>query len=374
MDNLESYIRWMGDYPIALTGFKEADALVLCALSYIDFTPAIYVTGNGACRVSDCAFMVQQGQAEVMITGDTDGYPELLAVAAQTKRFGELRISDYCDVLRKEPPLQFSAMCFSDDEDFAFIAYRGTDSSLAGWKEDFMIGFTRTAAQELALQYAREVIKPGKRWYLGGHSKGANLALYAASLLEAEKWQEVERVFLLDGPGFCPEVMDVSLTEHIDEKTTQIRPSFSVVGKLFSPQITDSRIIRSFYKGIMQHAIISWGIEYGKLAEAKEHDKVSLLMNESMDEWISGMTHEERILLVDELFETLSAGGAEDLNDIKAGGREGVEAIIKRLRSQDENTKKALTELRKTAVKNNFEMILTKLGDEVEELFKKKEA
>lgn len=371
MNSLIDYVRWMGDYPISMTGFKEADALVLCALSYIDFSPVFAGDRDGVCTVCECGAMAKDGKVEVLITGGTEGYPELLECAAQTKRFGELKVSDYCDVIRNDPPLQFSALCFMDDADMAFIAYRGTDSSFAGWKEDFMIGFTRTSAQVWALQYAQELIKPGKRWYIGGHSKGANLALYAASMLEESKWNNVEHVYLLDGPGFCPEVLDVSVIEHIDSRTTQIRPAFCVVGKLFAPQISDTRIIRSSAKGILQHGIITWGIEYGKLALTHEHDKVSMLLNEAMDEWIEGMSQEERIVLVDELFEDLSAGGAETIEEIRSGGIEGVEAIIRRLRARDENTKKLLSEIRRSAMRSNLETVLNRLSENIETKIKK---
>ena len=158
MDTLTDYVRWMGDFPIAMTGFRDVDALVLCALCYIDLSP-VFSTGAERVRVSECAGMIADGRVKVMITGGDKGYPELLSAATSSKRFGELIMSDYCDIFRAEPPLQFSAVCFHDDADFSFLAYRGTDNSLAGWKEDFMISFMRTEAQELALQFAQEHIQ-----------------------------------------------------------------------------------------------------------------------------------------------------------------------------------------------------------------------
>ena len=121
-----------------------------------------------------------------------------------------------------------------------------------------MISFRRTEAQEMALRYARAHLAPGRRWMLGGHSKGGNLALYAACLLEEELWQRVDHVYLLDGPGLCPEVMDVNCTERIEGKTTRIIPAFCVIGKLFEPNITDTRIVRSSALGPMQHNLGPW--------------------------------------------------------------------------------------------------------------------
>ena len=370
MDKLVDYVQWMGDFPISMTGLRDADALVFCALSYFDLSP---VFSDGASRhtVRDCQKMIDDHQVKVLITGGDEGYPELLAAVTQSRRFGDLRMRDYKDVFRTEPPLQFSAVCFHDEQDFSFLAYRGTDSSLTGWKEDFMISFTRTEAQEMALKYAEEVITAGRRWYIGGQSKGSNLALYAACLLDDEKWKAVERIYLLDGPGFCPEVLDQSLIERIDPKTIQIVPRFCVVGKLFAPKITDTRIIQSSAFTFMQHAMITWQIDHGKLALAEEHDPESLIVNRTMDEWIGDISQEERPVFINELFSALAAGGADTLEEIQAGGKAGLEAILKSLGDASETTKKTLSDLPKYAMKVRLDDLRTKAADRLEELKKK---
>lgn len=370
MDGLSDYIRWMGDFPIAMTGFRDADALVICALSYIDFSP-VFAANDKELHLRDCGQMVASGQFRVMITGGDEGYPELLRYAAASERFGALRMSDYCEVFRQEPPLQFSALCFHDEHDFSFLAFRGTDNTLAGWKEDFMISFTRTEAQELALRYAQEHIGPGRRWYLGGQSKGSNLALYAACLLDADKWDAVERLYLLDGPGFCPEVMDLGLINRIDAKTTQVLPRFCVVGKLFAPAISDTQIVQSSYAGFLQHALISWGIDHGALALADSHDPASLIANEAMDAWITGLSQEDRAVFVGDLFDALAAGGAETLDQIHAGGLDGLEAILRRLNESSETTKRALSDLPKYAMQLRAEALRQKLAAGLDEVLEK---
>ena len=370
MEHLADYIRWMGDYPISNTGLNDADALVLCALSYVDFSP-VFPAGTRYCRVKDCRSMIEKGRVEVRTAAGSRGYPELLELAAASRRFGELRMTDYVEVQRQDPPLQFSALCFHDDRGFSFLAYRGTDDSLAGWEEDFMISFTRTEAQELALEYARAHVAPGRRWYVGGQSKGSNLALYACCLLEEEKWSAVKRLYLLDGPGFCPEVLDAGLIRRVDARATQIVPSFCVVGKLFAPQITDTKIVRSFYPGFLQHDMISWGIDHGGLALTGEHDRISLLANEAVNEWIAGIRQEDRAVFVKEIFDVLAAGGADTLKEIGRGGREGLEAILRRLLEASETTKRTLLRLPQYAVKVNLEKLKDRLNAELENLRRK---
>ena len=358
MDNLKDYIRWMGDVPIRATGMRDADALVLCCLSYFDLSPLF--AGDETPRLKSYLPVLERSEAKVQITGSADNHLELMSLAAASRRFGELMLSDYVDVLNQEPPVQFSSVCFHDDEDLSFLAYRGTDNSLAGWREDFMFSFTLTEAQELALAYACAHIRPDRRWYLGGHSKGGNLALYAACLLEGAQWDCVERVYLLDSPGLCPEVMDPARIERIDPKARRIIPRFSVVGKLLEPRITDTHIVRASGFGVSQHSMLTWGIDHGELAEAQENDAMSLWINEKIRGWSDEIPPENRALCVDELFDALGAGGAQTVNEIRFFGPDGLEAILKRLRESSDVTKHTLTELPKYAVKTSLQNLYQK--------------
>lgn len=361
MDTLSDYVRWMADFPISMTGFRDEDALILCALSYFDLSP-VFSGGSDSPKVRDCRKMIEDGTVRVMTTGSDKGFEELLGYAADSRRFGDLSISDYVDTVRKDPPLQFSAMCFQDDQDFSFIAFRGTDSSLAAWKEDCMISFTRTEAQELALRYAEKRIRPGRRWTIGGHSKGGNLALYASCLMSDEKWNCVSHLYLLDCPGFCPEVLDLSIQDRIDPKATRIIPPFCVIGNLFQPKITDTRIVQSFASNFAQHPVITWGIDHGKLAPAQEQDPESLFFSEAVNNWVSSISQADRIVFTNELFDALTAGGAETIEDIQAGGLEGLEAILRQYFDSSSVLKNTLSDLPKHTWKIHMDALRKRLN------------
>lgn len=208
-----------------------------------------------------------------------------------------------------------------------------------------MISFTETMAQKLAAVYAEQILAGGGRYWIGGHSKGANLALYAACRLSPEAWERVDRVFLLDGPGLCPEVMDVSVTERVNEKATRIVPEFSVVGKLFEPKITDTRIVKSSASGVAQHSLATWQVEYGALALAEENDRRSVSLMETLNRWIAGLDETERRAITDDLFDTLAAGGAIELSDIADGGPGSFEAVLVKMFHASEVTRKIVREL-----------------------------
>ena len=364
METLFDYVQWMGDFPIEATGLLEADALVLGLLSYYDYDPLFERMPDTDVFLRDCLPMLEEDLIKVTISGRGQDYPGFLRLAAATKRFGDLRMTHYVDVLLTEPAVQFSAVSFHDDANRSFLVYRGTDTSLAGWKEDFMISFTRTRAQTQALAYANAYIDPARKNYLIGHSKGGNEALYAAANLRDSRWDAVEHVYILDGPGFCPEVLDVSGVERVDEKATHILPKFSIVGKLFAAQLSDIRIIDSAGAGFAQHSLINWHIDHGKLALLEENDATSLWVNATVDGWIDGMDMDARKVLVEDLFDALSASGAEYLDELDDGGIAGFDKILRRLRDSNETTHKLIAELPRHAMKQTLQGLREKLRRE----------
>ena len=369
MDTLEDYILWMGDYPFTSVGMQEADALVLCLLSYIDFRPA-FTAGRSRISLNEIKSEIPSERLEVMITGHRDTYRRICELAARSKRFGELTLSDCVDVRSTEPPLQFSSLCFHA-QDWSFLAYRGTDNSFSGWKEDFMISFTRTEAQSLAVEAAQAVITPDRKWYLGGHSKGGNEVLYAACMLSEEAWRQVERVFLLDGPGLCSEVCDLSRMKRIEDRTTRILPEYCVIGKLFEPQIQDTRIVRSSAYGISQHGIATWGIDHGKLAYAEKNDPQSVWLSEVVNLWINGIGQEERPLFVNELFDALSSGGAMTVDEFGKNGWENMDSLIRQLMASSNTTKRTLSNLPKKAFQFELGQLKAAYEAEIESLREK---
>ena len=341
MASLAEYIKWLGRFSFAQLPVCEADVLVMCVISYFDVAPALR---DGAALVADCREGLEAGTIRRQIVGGDMGNSAIFRAATESKRFGALRITDYADILEPDTPLQFSAMTFRWDGG-GLLAFRGTDETIAGWKENFMISFTETKAQKLAAEYAERILSDGGRYSIGGHSKGGNLALYAASRLSDAAWTRVDRVFLLDGPGLCPEVMDVSVEERVNAKATRILPEFSVVGKLFEPRITDTRIVKSSASGISQHSLASWQVDYGALSLAEENDRRSVSLMETLNRWIAGMDETERRALTDDLFGTLSAGGAIALSDIADGGPGSFEAVLVKMFHTSEVTRKIVREL-----------------------------
>lgn len=349
MDSMVDYIRWYGDLDFRQKPFTAVDAMILCVASYFDLSPVW--TPDAELRLGDCADAAKT--LELCITGPELLNRDILIAAASSERFGALRVTDYEHILKPDIPLQFSAVTFRC-EDFAFAAYRGTDDSLAGWKENFMISFTETAAQELALDYARRAAASQDRIYIGGHSKGGNLALYAACGLDDEALSHVEQVYLLDGPGCCAEVLAPETVARIDGITTRIVPEFSVVGKLFEPVVGKTVIVKSSAEGIMEHSLATWTVDHGAPNTAEKNAPGSVYINGLLDQWIEKMPQERRAALTDELFAALAAGGADSLSGLTSG-LDAMGEVLMGLINISPETRQTFSELPKQAILGDIE-------------------
>jgi hypothetical protein len=156
----------------------------------------------------------------------------------QRARFADALLSSYVDIIGSESGMQFAALTIQLDDGTAFVAYRGTDNSVAGWREDFTMSFQVVPAQRHALQYlqsAQERLREPIR--VGGHSKGGNLALYAAANVRTTTQQRILAIYNNDSPGLSPDVADETALLHLRDRITTIVPEFAVIGLLSSTTI-----------------------------------------------------------------------------------------------------------------------------------------
>lgn len=348
MDRILDYVRWYADIPFSVRPFDEVDNLVLCSLSYWQLPELDWEKKGYTLR--ECYEQLQDKPVEMMTTDTDDTMANFVRCAALSKRFGDLLISGYVDTFLPEVPAQFSAMTFHLDKKTRYIAFRGTDSSIAGWKEDFMISFTETKAQQMSLEYLEQAVRPGLSYYVGGHSKGANEVLYAAAMLSESKRKLLRHLFINDGPGFCQEVLDPKLIESIEGICTAIRPEYCVIGKIFEPKIQDCRIVKSTQKGAMQHSIFSWGVDCGALALAEGYDPQSLAIETVMNRWLENVSTEDRKIFTDSVFDAMAKDGSKTLFDVLEKWPTSMEGMFVSMLNADPAAKQTLRKLPEAAI------------------------
>lgn len=316
MDDLFEYLKWRGDIPFSQVPPTPVDALIFSELAYINYDGIVASDLTHPVFLCDAAAaFLAKPEAERVTRLRLD--EKLLSAAAGSKRFRHAGLAFYRDLFIPEEETQFAAVAFLIDDGSAFLAFRGTDYSLVGWKEDFNMSFQDSIpAQREALRYTLEF---AAAWpvimRLGGHSKGGNIAVYAAAKAPSEIQQRILAVYNNDGPGFTESLMgDPGYVAMVPRIHTYI-PQSSIIGMLLEheePYI----VVKSSLVSILQHEIYSWEIQGGGFVPAEEITDHSRFIDGTIKRWIADMSREERSRLVDTVFGLLSAGGADQLIDL----------------------------------------------------------
>ena len=322
--DVRDYLELRGDLTLAERAFNDVDNLVLSMLAYLDLTGIVPGPGEGTCRLTDAC-------AEVIGRADGDLAPFVRSLATIDERFvfalgasarlGGARLRDYVDVRDGERVMQFAAVTVLLDSGETYVAFRGTDDTLVGWREDFILSFDVTEAQRAAAAYlerALEAAGEGGRVRVGGHSKGGNLAAFAAASAPVALSGRIVCAYSNDGPGMDRSVMPVSCHEVLADRYRRIIPAYSVVGRLFSDD-APCTIVRSSASGTLQHDPTTWVVGPAGLAEAEGPDPACLVLEQAFSAWLARLAPADRRLLTDELFDALAAGGAVRFEDVLAG-------------------------------------------------------
>ena len=314
--NVLDYLKWRGDLTFTQDPLNAVDALIFSALSYIRYGGAVEekpeepVTLRGA---AGAFFALDNFEVRIRAKNDL----ELLRRASESTRFGLSRICRYTDLYIPEEETQFAAMTFLLDDGTAFLAFRGTDETLVGWKEDFNMSFQETIpSQRLAQQYIREFAEGcSLPMRIGGHSKGGNLAVFGAARSSGDVQKRILEVFNNDGPGFTEFLMGDPGYRQMVPRIRTFVPQSSVIGMLLEHE-EPYTIIKSSQVSILQHEIYTWEVEGKHFIPMEEITADSRFLNLTIKNWASQMSVQERNQVVDTLFALLNSGDVKTASDI----------------------------------------------------------
>ncbi|WP_314685784.1 DUF2974 domain-containing protein [uncultured Bifidobacterium sp.] len=250
--------------------------------------------------------------------GDAAGSVELLRATASSPRFAPIRVGAVDEILSVEDETQFAAETFRLPDGTLVVAYRGTDDSFVGWRENFAMTFQYPVpAQREAADYLRRVAGIwGGRILVVGHSKGGNLATYAAMTAPRAVRLRIGRAYSLDGPGFPQEVVNGDDYRGFMERMDKIIPDSSIIGMIFdTPE--PCTVVSSTQKGLMQHDALSWRVRNGRFARVPEVAPSSQYFNRRLNEWLAGLSLDQRRRTVDALFVILQPRGSDNLSAVR---------------------------------------------------------
>lgn len=337
MGNLFEYTSWRGDLSLNTVPVTPVDALIFSALSYVNFEGIVPGGMQNPIPLSVAAealLSLTNAQDRVRVKNDLT----LLRAVADAPRFQNIRLAFYRSKLIPEEETQFAALGFLLDDGTVFLAFRGTDYSLVGWKEDFNMSFQDSVpAQREAAAYVTELAESYPVLLrLGGHSKGGNLAVYAAAKVSANIQKRILEVYNLDGPGFTEAMMNDAGYLAVVPKIQTYIPESSIIGMLLE-QRDEYQVIKSRQVGFLQHEPYSWEIQAGNFEHTEEISRANRFADKAITNWLRDMTPEERGAFIDATYQLLSASGASSVGELLHP--KNILAFFKALNTNDESRK-----------------------------------
>ncbi len=351
MASLSEYLLWRGDITFDEVSLNVVDALLLSQVSYLDFKGII---GDEEERQEATLAQVSKRYWELHTQEELENCVSfalrttgiLLREMAQTRRFSSLLLRNYASRLDTEVQEQFAAVEIVLGKGESYISYSGTDDSLIGWKEDFNMCFlSPVPAQTDALAYLERILENGnKRVYIGGHSKGGNLAVYATVKCKRMFHGNILRVYNFDGPGFSREFIEGFRYQDVKEKIETWVPESSIIGMLLEHEEA-YQVVKSKHNGIMQHDVTSWEVMGSGFIRLPEVKPASRRMAAGVKEWLSGLKPEELEFFCDCIYEVLSATEAKTLADLNNDKWKSAVTIIRSYNTMDKKAKEMLLAL-----------------------------
>ncbi len=317
MGTLFDYLNWRGDLTFDQAPFNGVDGLICATLAYVHYDGLVSEDFQDPTPLGAVAAVfdtLEDKEARVLLKNDGP----LLLAAAQTARYRDLGMVFYRNEVEPELESQFSAVAFLlPGGETAVLAFRGTDATLVGWKEDFNMSFQdQVPAQEKALYYTQSFARVhSQALILCGHSKGGNLAVYAASRCPEEIQRRILGVYNNDGPGFSPLLMADPGYAAMVPKIHSYVPESAVIGMLLEHQ-EPYTVVKSRQVSILQHDPYSWRVSGPGFVPVEEVSADSRFLNRTIRTWLAGKTRKERNEFVDAVYGLLTTGEVDSTRQL----------------------------------------------------------
>ena len=203
---------------------------------------------------------------------------------------------------------------------------------------------------------------PRRRIYIGGHSKGGNLTVYAAVHCGARIQRRIVAAYSNDGPGFKEPMVGRPEYEAIRDRIFSIIPQSSVVGMLLEHE-EDYTVVQSCQQGLYQHDGFSWevlGPGFIRLDDITAEGRTNAAAIRS---FLAELDDEQRRQFVDALFDILGSTNAQTLTDLENEGVKAWSNMVKSYKELSKESRQTLTNAVKVLLKAGGE----NLRDELEE-------
>jgi len=369
MAGLFDYLDWRGDLTFEEAEFNEVDSMILAWLSYVALDGVV----PEECSETT-AITIKEASAQFLKTHDVDKILKetvsftkssvlMLQKLALCNRFRSLKLTGFVNHIDYKRETQFCAMTVLLGKNRYAVVFRGTDEHLISWKEDFNMSFLPIIpAQNMALSYLEGVADRIRgKFYVCGHSKGGNLAVYAGVRASARARRKILEIYNHDGPGFY----DLNgLGDAFEEMLPKIHtfvPETAVVGMLLE-HVGEQIVVKSNGKGLLQHDAASWEVLGPKFVTLERVSDTSRIINDILKNWLRETSGEERAVFVDTLYKILETTQARSLDDLNAEKGRIANVVLKEINGLSKETKNMLGKTLGALFKEGNQVIRTNIS------------
>lgn len=302
--NIIGYVKQYGKYKFTELPFNDIDALIFAELAYLNIHLA--VKGKAFRQIKNIKITDKKEFYKASV--DAKNNQRLFEAMMKSNRYKNVKIGypNWKDNLRIHE--QFYAITLILPDETRYISFRGTDITVDGWKEDLLIAYKDDIpSQRTALKYINEVLKTfDGPFYIGGHSKGGNLAAYSA-LHMGEKYEErLIKVYSFDGPGFKTNVYEFDSYKRVSHKYVKYLTTHDIVGVIYN---RNPNPIIVYSDGILLggHDLFYWGIKKKEPAFVltKERSAFSKDSESALMGWLNSEDDECKEIAVKVVFDLL---------------------------------------------------------------------
>lgn len=328
MSNMFDYLEWRGDLSFGSVSLCPADTLIFSMLPYVRLEGILPESPSAEpMRLADAVARYLEAPAVTLVNED---HHRLLQKLKSAPRFAPLRLLAAQKRLDAESGMQFAALTVLLPGQNLFVAFEGTDDTLIGWREDFRMSYEcPVPAQLRAAEYLRAVAAahPMRRIFVGGHSKGGNLAMYAALHCGTEFRHRIRAVYNHDGPGFCDDTVSTPNYKDLRDRIHTFLPQSSIVGVLLEHD-ENYKIVKSTNPGLLQHDPYSWQI-MGADFEYTDHRTAFGLETEAiLDRFVKELSPERKRQFAEALFTILESTEQDTVSGITGNKLQSFRRIL----------------------------------------------
>ncbi|MBR3004996.1 MAG: DUF2974 domain-containing protein [Lachnospiraceae bacterium] len=299
MSGILDYLKWRGDVPFDISAFNDVDMVILCEISYLPLEGIVSSELKDKIPLKEAARRCIPLPKLPLHPGDQ----ELSEMLAESKRFGDLQLSGFVNIVDDEK--QFCALTFEFGWRKHAVVFKGTDNSLIGWKEDLDLSYSdQVPSQKCAVDYIEKVYKAFHGTLMtAGHSKGGNLSVYGSAFCSEKVRRRISQIYNLDGPGFNDKLIVKDNFREIMDRTKTFVPQDSIVGLLLEHKEPYTIISSIGKNGLDQHSLFTWEVNASGIEKRESLGKAGNISNENIDEWIGRLTYEQKKEFVETLYE-----------------------------------------------------------------------